>query len=63
MKKTLSDLLCEATNGDRDDRERFACQFNRVSNLLHREYGVDSVHMTFIVRDIIVRILKGEIEL
>lgn len=54
--KDLDKLLTESFEGG----EHFACQYNKVSNMLYRDYGVSGAHIVLIVRDILVRVSKGE---
>lgn len=58
--RTLENMLQESGEGSRKDQEIFACQFNKISNMLYRDYGVRSVHMVFIIRDILIRMSRGE---
>ena len=58
--KSLEDMLKESQEGSRKNQEIFACQFNKVALMLDKDYGVRSVHVTFIVRDIMDRITRGE---
>ena len=58
--KTLEDMLKESSSGTKRRSELFAEQFNMVSNMLYTDYGIRSVHMSFIVRDILDRIYSGE---
>ena len=58
--KTLEDLLKKSTEGSRKDQKIFACQFNKVALMLEKDYGVKSVHMVFIIRDILERVGMGE---
>ena len=54
--KDLDMLLNESAAGG----DMFACQFNKVSNMLYRDYGVCSAHVSLIIRDILIRVSKGE---
>lgn len=58
--KTLDDMLKESASGTRKVQELFAEQFNKVSNMLYKDYGIRSVHMSLIVRDILDRVYTGE---
>lgn len=58
--KTLEDMLKEKASGTRKAQELFAEQFNKVSNMLYKDYGICSVHMAFIVRDILDRVYSGQ---
>lgn len=58
--KTLEDMIKESAAGTKRCQELFAEQFNKVSNMLYKDYGLRSVHMSFIVRDILDRIYSGE---
>lgn len=41
-------------------RDNRVCQYNRVSNMLWRDYGVCSTAMSLIVVDILSRVASGE---
>lgn len=58
--KTLEDMLKDSTSGTRRCQELFAEQYNKVSNMLYNDYGIRSVHLSFIVRDILDRVYSGE---
>lgn len=58
--KTLEDMCQESASGTRKVQELFAEQFNKVSNMLYKDYGIRSVHMALIVRDILDRVYSGE---
>ena len=58
--RTLEDMFKESGKGSRKDQEIFACQLNKISNLLYNDYGIRSVHMAFIIRDIMIRVSRGE---
>lgn len=58
--KTLQDLLDESVKKNKKDQEIYACQFNKTALMLERDYGIRSVHLVFIVRDILERVGQGE---
>lgn len=58
--KSLEDMLQESAKGTKRQQELFADQFNKVSNMLDKDYGIRSIHLTFIVRDILDRVYSGE---
>ena len=58
--KTLQDLLDDSVKKNSKDQELFACQFNKTALMLDRDYGIRSVHLALIVRDILERVGKGE---
>lgn len=58
--KSLDDMLHESTIGTKRQQELFAEQYNKVSNMLYNDYGIQSIHLTFIVRDILDRVYSGE---
>lgn len=58
--KSLEDMIEESKQGSRRCRDLFAEQFNRVNCMIHRDYGINSIHVAFIVRDILDRVYSGE---
>lgn len=58
--KSLEDMLHESTIGSKRQKALFAEQYNKVSNMLHNDYGIQSIHLTFIIRDILDRVYSGE---
>lgn len=58
--KSLEDMLKESQEGSVKAQDLFAEQYNKVMNMLDKDYGIRSVHLTFIVRDILDRVYSGE---
>lgn len=58
--KSFEDMLKESVSGTKHHQELFAEQFNKVSNMLDKDYGIRSVHLVLIVRDILDRVYAGE---
>lgn len=58
--KSLEDMIKESTHGSRRQQDLFAEQFNKVNYMIHKDYGINSIHVAFIVRDILDRVYSGE---